>query len=622
MCGILAIFGIPDAGHARKEVVDLAKLLRHRGPDWSGIYCEGRTVIAHERLAIVDPDSGDQPLYNEARDLVLGVNGEIYNYKELRERLEQRAPGKHKFLTGSDCEVLLHLYAEDGPDFLAKNEVCGMFAFVLWDRKKEIYFVARDLIGIIPLYMGWSADGSVHVASELKALHPSCKRYQEFPPGYLYSSKTGEKELFYTPPWWDASPVPTKPLGLDALREAFETAVTSHLMSDVPYGVLLSGGLDSSLVASIMSRHCALRIESGSEDLAHWPRLHSFSIGLKGSPDLKAAKEVAEYLGTVHHEYVFTPQEGIDAIADVIYHLETFDVTTVRAATPMYLMARRIRATGVKMVLSGEGADEIFGGYLYFHKAPSAKDFHEENVRKVKQLHLYDCLRANKAMMASSVEARVPFLDRRFMDVAMNFDTSQKMCIDEAGAKRVEKWVLRKAFDLPGAKAYLPASVLWRQKEQFSDGVGYSWIDSIKEYAERSITDDQLNNAQHRFTVKTPRTKEAYLFRDLFSKHFGDNTSAAETVGWQDSIACSSAVALKWDAAFEGRADASGRAVAGVHEQAYGTDYKTASQDSGAVTVESRVPAAKRARIQETPAIKLAGLARVESDIATLLCSR
>mmetsp|Transcript_68713 Transcript_68713/g.121976 ORF Transcript_68713/g.121976 Transcript_68713/m.121976 type:complete len:603 (+) Transcript_68713:1-1809(+) len=600
MCGILGIFGLRDAGHARKEVVDLAKLLRHRGPDWSGVFCEGSTIIAHERLAIVDPDSGDQPLYNEARDIVLGVNGEIYNHIELREKLEERAPGKHKFLTGSDCECLLHLYAEDGPDFLNKNTVCGMFAFVIYDMKKDTYLVARDLIGIIPLYMGWSTDGSVHVASELKALHPSCSRYEEFPPGQIFNSKTGERTLSYTPAWWDESLLPTTTIGLDALRDAFEKSVISHLMSDVPYGVLLSGGLDSSLVASIMSRHCARRIESGGRDAAHWPRLHSFSIGLKGSPDLKAAKEVAGYLGTAHHEYVFTPEEGIDAIADVIYHLETFDVTTVRAATPMYLMARRIRATGVKMVLSGEGADEIFGGYLYFHKAPSAKDFHEENVRKVKQLHLYDCLRANKAMMAWGVEARVPFLDRRFMDVAMCFDTKQKMCVDGAGSKRVEKWVLRKAFDLPESRAYLPANVLWRQKEQFSDGVGYSWIDSIKAYASKSVTDQQMNTAEHRFPVKTPRTKEAYLFRDLFAKHFGDNTSAAGTVGWQDSIACSSAVALKWDAAFQGRADASGRAVAGVHEAAYGADYATASQESGAKTtnggLENGEPAAKRAK--------------------------
>lgn len=596
MCGILALFGVEKAEEVRKDVVDAAKLLRHRGPDWSGVYCEGGTLIAHERLAIVDPDSGDQPLYNEARDLVLGVNGEIYNHVELREQLEARAPGKHKFMTGSDCEVLLHLYAEDGIDFLTKNAVCGMFAFVLWDVKKEAYIVARDTIGIIPLYMGWSTDGSVHVASELKALHKSCNRYELFPPGHIYDSASEKRRLFYTPCWWDPVPCPTVPIDLHALREAFERAVMSHLMSDVPYGVLLSGGLDSSLVASIMSRHCHRRIETDGREPAYWPQLHSFSVGLKTSPDLAAAREVAKYLNTVHHEYTFTPQEGIDALKDVIYHLESFDVTSIRASTPMYLMARRIKASGVKMVLSGEGADEIFGGYLYFHKAPNAQEFHEENVRKVKQLHLYDCLRANKAMMAWGVEARVPFLDRRFMETALSFDTRQKMCVDETGAKRMEKWVLRKAFDVPEPRAYLPASVLWRQKEQFSDGVGYTWIDSIKEHAEKAISDQQMKTAESRFPVKTPRTKEAYLYRDLFARHFGENTSAADTVAWQDSIACSSEVALRWDKAFQGRADASGRAVAGVHEQAYGTEYKTASQQSGAAAANGEDPAAKRAR--------------------------
>lgn len=597
MCGILALFGLKNvAGAQRQEIVDTAKLLRHRGPDWSGVYCHGGTVIAHERLAIVDPDSGDQPLFNEAGDIVLGVNGEIYNHIELREKLEARAPGKHKFLTKSDCEVLLHLYAEDGPDFLSKNEVCGMFAFAIWDVKKNLYVIARDLVGIIPLYMGWGLDGSVQVASELKALHKNCSRYETFPPGHVYFSDSGKRKLYCTPGWFDSSVIPAKPLGLQELREAFERAVTSHLMSDVPYGVLLSGGLDSSLVASIMSRHCARRVESDGREPAHWPVLHSFCTGLQGSPDLKAAREVADHLGSVHHEYVFTPQHGIDALADVIYHLETFDVTTIRAGTPMYLMARRIRATGVKMVLSGEGADEIFGGYLYFHKAPSTKDFHEENVRKVKQLHLYDCLRANKAMMAWGVEARVPFLDRRFMETALSFDVSQKMCVDEAGAKRVEKWVLRKAFDVPAPRHYLPPNVLWRQKEQFSDGVGFSWIDSVKAHAEKEVSDQQMATAANRFPVKTPRTKEAYLYRSHFAKHFGENSSAAETVGWQDSIACSSDVALKWDAAWAGRADASGRAVAGVHESAYDADYVTASQNSGAVKVGSE-PDSKRPRL-------------------------
>merc|ERR1719436_117987 len=403
----------------------------------------------------------------------------------------------------------------------------------------------------------------------------------------------------------DPSKLPTEAIALSALREAFEKSVISHLMSDVPYGVLLSGGLDSSLVASIMSRHCHRRIETGGKEPAHWPQLHSFSVGLKTSPDLKAAREVADYLKTVHHEYTFTPQEGLDALSDVIYHLETFDVTTIRAATPMYLMARRIRASGVKMVLSGEGADEIFGGYLYFHKAPNAEEFHGENIRKVKQLHLYDCLRANKAMMAWGVEARVPFLDRRFMEAALSFDTRQKMCTDEIGKKRVEKWILRKAFDLPGSRAYLPENVLWRQKEQFSDGVGYSWIDSIKDHAEKTITDQQMKTAENRFPLKTPRTKEAYLFRDLFAKHFGDNTSAAYTVGWQDSIACSSEVALRWDVAFQGRADASGRAVAGVHESAYDASYTTASQSSGGAKPEvTKASPEKRASLSPSPSKK------------------
>lgn len=556
----------------------------------------GTTLIAHERLAIVDPDSGDQPLYNETRDIVLGVNGEIYNHMELREKLEERAPGKHKFKTKSDCEVLLHMYAEDGPDFMAKNEVLGMYAFVIWDARNSTYFVCRDPIGIIPLYMGWGADGSVRVSSELKALHSSCKRYELFPPGHTYYSGNERRESFYNPRWMEPSYIPTEEIQLTVLREAFERAVVSHLMSDVPYGVLLSGGLDSSLVASIMSRHCARRIESDESEPAHWPRLHSFSIGLDTSPDLKAAREVAKYLNTVHHEYVFTPQEGLDALRDVIYHLETFDVTTIRASTPMYLMARKIRAYGVKMVLSGEGADEIFGGYLYFHKAPNAEEFHQENVRKIKQMHLYDCLRANKSMMAWSVEARVPFLDRKFMEVAMSFSVNQKMCVGPDGQRRVEKWVLRKAFDLPGNRAYLPANVLWRQKEQFSDGVGYNWIDTLKAHAETMVSDQQLKTAPMRFPVKTPRTKEAYFFRDIFASHFGENTSAAETVGWQDSIACSSEVALKWDKAFQGRADASGRSIAGVHEAAYDATYTTASQASGATSLEA--PDAKRPRTE------------------------
>mmetsp|Transcript_21308 Transcript_21308/g.49473 ORF Transcript_21308/g.49473 Transcript_21308/m.49473 type:complete len:597 (+) Transcript_21308:139-1929(+) len=593
MCGILALFGAEASDDLRKAAVQASRLMVHRGPDWSGVYSEGTAIIVHERLAIVDPDSGDQPLYNDSKDVVLGVNGEIYNHIELRDKLEARAPGKHHFRTKSDCEVLLHLYIEDGPEFLSKNEVCGMFSFVIYDKKKNLYLAARDYVGIIPLYVGYGRDGSVQIASECKALHEACTRYETFPPGHVLCSAWGtEKRPFFTPAWSVPGYLPTEEIALTTLREALEKSVTSHLMSDVPYGVLLSGGLDSSLVASIAARHCSRRVESDGREPAYWPQLHSFCIGLEGSPDLAASREVANFIRSVHHEYTFTPQEGIDSIHNVIYHLESFDVTTVRASTPMYLMARRIRAMGVKMVLSGEGADEIFGGYLYFHKAPNAKEFHEENVRKVGQLHLYDCLRANKALLAWSVEGRVPFLDRRFMEVAMSFDTKQKMCRDAAGKPRVEKWILRKAFDLPGDRAYLPEKVLWRQKEQFSDGVGYSWIDSIQAHAEKTISDQQLANAASRFPIKTPRTKEAYLYRDIFAKHFGDNGPAVETVAWQDSIACSSEVALRWDASFKNRADASGRAVAGVHESAYGKEYSTPAQQTGQANGDE--PSAKR----------------------------
>jgi len=577
MCGILALFKLQDANSAREQAVRLAKKIRHRGPDWSGIYCSGQNIIAHERLAIVDPDSGDQPLYNDEGNIVLGVNGEIYNHIELEELLHERAPGKHKFKTKSDCEVLLHLYAQDGLDFMSKNSVCGMFAFVLLDQANGSFVVVRDTVGIIPLYMGYSKEGAVIVSSELKAMTDLCEQFSEFPPGHMYDSASDKTTMYYTPFWMDPSLQAQSKIHPADLRDAFEKSVVSHMMADVPYGVLLSGGLDSSLVASIMSRHFTQPTGSG----AAWPRLHSFSIGLHNSPDLKAARLVADYLKTIHHEYVFTAEQGIDALSDVIYHVETFDVTTIRASTPMYLMARKIRALGVKMVLSGEGADEVFGGYLYFHKAPDAKEFHEENIRKVKQLHLYDCARANKSMMAWGVEARVPFLDRRFLEFAFSFDPKQKMCVDESGQKRVEKWILRKAFDLPGNQAYLPSNVLWRQKEQFSDGVGYTWIDQLQAHANKMITDQQLATADKRFPVKTPRTKEAYLYREFFAKHFGENGAAAETVGWQDSIACSTEVALRWDASFKARADASGRAVAGVHEDAYASDWATKAQSSG-----------------------------------------
>lgn len=586
MCGILCILGHGDAEGFRQRALTLQKKLRHRGPDWSGICCRGKNILCHERLAIVDPESADQPLYARDDDsLVLAINAEIYNHSELEAGLGQEVTKKLR--TKGDCEVLLQLYERDGLDFLAK--VCGMYAFVLLDERNDHFIIARDPVGIIPLYYGRGKDGSMWVASEMKVLVDECAQFYEFPPGHIFDSRTNKFTPFLLSDacekknnWFVADhkslasypTLPTKKITLDEIRNALETSVKSHLMSDVPYGVLLSGGLDSSLVASIMAKHCAKRVETGSTQDAHWPRLHSFCIGLEGSPDLKAAQRVADFLGTVHHAFTFTIQQGLDALSEVIYHIETFDVTTIRSSTPMYLMSRKIRAHGVKMVLSGEGADEIFGGYLYFHKAPNAQEFHEETVRKVHQLSKYDCLRANKSTMAWSVEARVPFLDREFMHTAFSFDPTQKMCKDEeTGKPRCEKYLLRKAFDLEGEDAYLPKEVLWRQKEQFSDGVGYSWIDAIQDYADKYISDQQLETAMFRFPEKTPKTKEAYLYREIFSKHFGENNmSAMACVQWQDSIACSSETALRWDKSFQGRVDASGRAVAGVHEDAYNED--------------------------------------------------
>ncbi len=609
MCGILAILGVrgePESLRAR--ALELQKKLRHRGPDWSGISVKGNNILCHERLAIVDPESGDQPLFAREDDsLVLVVNGEIYNHHELERALGPN--GDHELRTKGDCECLLHLYEKDGVDFLRKNEVCGMYAITILDQRTNHFVIARDPVGIIPLYYGRGKDGSMWVASEMKALVQDCVQFWEFPPGHVYDSRTEklmpflEKSPFflethalkdvaqYPKPQWDRKIAPSE------IREALEASVKSHLMSDVPYGVLLSGGLDSSLIAGIMAKFCRRRVESGGAEEAHWPRLHSFCIGLEGSPDLAAAKKVADFLGTVHHPYVFTVQQGLDAISEVIYHVETFDVTTIRASTPMFLMSRKIRASGVKMVLSGEGADEIFGGYLYFHKAPSAQEFHEETVRKVHQLSKYDCCRANKSTMAWSLEARVPFLDKKFLDLAFSFDPTQKMCIDESTKeRRCEKWLLRKAFDCVcpiDGKPYLPAEVLWRQKEQFSDGVGYSWIDAIQAHAEKVVSDDQLAQAEFRFPEKTPKTKESYLYRDIFSGHFGErNASAIEAVAWQESIACSSETALRWDASFQGRADASGRAVKGVHDAAYAEDRFLSTE----ATEEE--PAAKRQCVQ------------------------
>eukprot|EP00026_Physarum_polycephalum_P004358 Phypoly_transcript_04376.p1 GENE.Phypoly_transcript_04376~~Phypoly_transcript_04376.p1 ORF type:complete len:580 (+),score=132.85 Phypoly_transcript_04376:101-1741(+) len=502
--------------------------LRHRGPDWSGVFQHGNNILCHERLAIVGLDNGAQPLLNEKKTLALSVNGEIYNYPALHTDLSTR----HKFLTHSDCEPILYLYEEHGDDCV--KYLRGDFAFVVFDIATGHYLAARDPIGVFPLYIGHHDDGSIWFASECKAIKGHCTRFEAFPPGSYYSSKTKSIQRYYTPKWWDesiprapASPSPSTPESLAQLREAFEAAVVRRMMCDVPYGVLLSGGLDSSLVASIVSRHAERRTEDQERTKAWWPRLHSFCIGLQGAPDLIAAKKVADFLGTVHHEFYFTVQEGIDALRDVIYHLETYDVTTIRASTPMYFLARRIKAMGVKMVLSGEGSDEIFGGYLYFHLAPNADEFHKECCRRVKNLYKFDCLRANKSTSAWGVEVRVPFLDQDFLDVAMAVNPIEKVCTKD----RIEKWVLRKAFDTP-EKPYLPDSILWRQKEQFSDGVGYSWIGGLKEHAEKQVSDEVFAKAASVFPYDTPDTKEAYYYRTLFAEIFPEEATARTVAHW------------------------------------------------------------------------------------------
>lgn len=563
MCGILAILGSTgDPNELRKRALQLSAKLRHRGPDWSGICVQklpGNTVnvLAHERLAIVDPTTGAQPLYNESKTIALTVNGEIWNHEALRKTLGDR----HQFATASDCEPIVHLYEEEGDDFV--NKLDGIFAFVISDQEKGTALAARDAIGVFPLYIGWGRDGSVWFASEMKALIEDCERFEEFPPGSYWSSTTGEFRRWYNPKWWSEE-IPNEVLDLEALRQAFERSVVKRLMTDVPYGVLLSGGLDSSLVAAVVSRHARKRVEENERSEAWWPRVHSFSVGLKGSPDLAAAKEVANFLDTVHHEFTFTVQEGIDALRDVIYHIETYDVTTIRASTPMFLLARKIKAMGVKMVLSGEGSDEIFGGYLYFHKAPSPEKLHVETCHKIKALSKYDCLRANKSTAAWGVEVREPFLDRDFLDVAMSVDPKEKMIRPQEG--RIEKYILRKAFD-DKENPYLPANILWRQKEQFSDGVGYSWIDSLKAYAEKEVTDEQMKAAQYRWPYNTPVSKEAYLYRSIFHSFF-PSESAAKTVPGGPSIACSTPTALEWDKAWKAMADPSGRSVLGVHKNA------------------------------------------------------
>ncbi len=554
MCGFVGVFDLKkDADSLRPQVLTMAKKVRHRGPDWSGIFLSDRAILAHERLAIVDPQSGQQPLYSKDRNLILAVNGEIYNHEDIRKQINS----SYEFLTQSDCEVILALYRKKGVNFL--EDLSGIFAFALYDRENDAYLISRDQIGVMPLYMGWDEFGDFYVASELKALEGICKKIQEFPPGHYLYSKEGEIKRWYQRDWTEFASVEKNVSDRQVLRKALEDAVHRQLMSDVPYGVLLSGGLDSSIISAIAKKYASRRIESHDTQEAWWPQLHSFAVGLVGSPDLAAAKNVAEHIGTVHHEIHFTIQEGLDALRDVIYHLETYDVTTVRASTPMYLMARVIKSMGVKMVLSVEGADEVFGGYLYFHKAPNAKAFHEETVRKLGKLHLYDCLRANKSLAAWGVEGRVPFLDKEFLDVAMRLNPEDKM-IKEGG---MEKWILRKAFE-----DYLPASVAWRQKEQFSDGVGYGWIDTLKAMTAKQVTDEQLANAKFRFHINPPLSKEEYFYRSIFHEHFPSD-SAAACVPSVPSIACSTPEALAWDKSFQNANDPSGRAVKSVHQQAY-----------------------------------------------------
>jgi asparagine synthase (glutamine-hydrolysing) len=551
MCGIIGVFDLKQkAEDLRPTVLSMSKKVRHRGPDWSGIYCCDKAILAHERLAIVDPVSGAQPLKSEDGSLILTVNGEIYNHIELRRQLKE----DYHFLTKSDCEVILALYREKGVDFL--NDLNGIFAFALYDREKDTYLIARDHMGIVPLYKGWDKHGNFYVSSELKALEGICPRIETFLPGHYLYSKDGVEKTWYNPAWRDFEAVKNNTSSIPVLRKALEDSVHRQLMSDVPYGVLLSGGLDSSIVSAIARKYAAMRIETHDLKEAWWPRLHSFAIGLKDSPDLAAAQKVADHIGTVHHEVVFSIQEGLDALEDVIYHLETYDVTTVRASTPMYLLARVIKSMGVKMVLSGEGADEIFGGYLYFHKAPDARSFHEETVRKLGKLYLYDCLRANKSLAAWGIEGRVPFLDKEFLDVAMNLNPEDKMAING----RPEKWILRKAFE-----DTLPESVAWRQKEQFSDGVGYNWIDTLKKLVSEKVSDAQMTTAKFRFPINPPLTKEEYYYRSIFSEHFPSD-SASSTVPSVPSVACSTPEALAWDSSFKNLNDPSGRAVKAVHK--------------------------------------------------------
>lgn len=566
MCGIVGIFNIAEQSDAlRQKALRMSKKIRHRGPDWSGIYCGGSAILAHERLSIVDPESGRQPLFSPDGKQVLAVNGEIYNHKDIRRQYKER----YAFQTGSDCEVILALYRQwrdsvgDGFFYVSPvsflESLSGIFAFALYDEARDEFLIARDPIGVIPLYIGYDADGKVYVASELKALEGQCERYEPFLPGCYYWSREPGIRRYYVRDWMNYGNVKDNDASVEDIQKALEDAVRRQLMSDVPYGVLLSGGLDSSVISAIAQKYAPHRIEDDSQSPAYWPRLHSFAVGLKGAPDLEKARMVADYIGTVHHEINYTIQEGLDAIRDVIYYIETYDVTTVRASTPMYLLARVIKSMGIKMVLSGEGADEIFGGYLYFHKAPNAEEFHEETVRKLSKLYMYDCLRANKSLSAWGVEGRVPFLDKEFLDVAMRTNPSAKMC----PGKEIEKKIVREAF-----AGMLPEAVAWRQKEQFSDGVGYSWIDTLKKITSALVTDEQMAHAAERFPVNTPLCKEEYYYRSIFAEHF-PSESAARSVPQEASVACSTAIAREWDEAFKKMNEPSGRAVSGVHEQAY-----------------------------------------------------
>lgn len=584
MCGFVGAFDLNSGSkpiaeglkeELRAQVLEMSKKIRHRGPDWSGVYTGDNAILSHERLSIVDPLSGKQPLVSDDGKIILAANGEIYNHKEIRKEFE----GKYNFQTGSDCEAIIPLYKQyrTSGDFTQMIEkLSGIFAFALYDSENDVYLISRDEIGVIPLYQGWDKAGRYYVASELKALEGECQTIEEFPNGHYFYSKDQKPVRWYKRDWESFDSVKNNPRATDdkgevinpgvieKVRNGLENAVKQQLMSDVPYGVLLSGGLDSSIIAAITQKFSKKRIESDSKEAAWWPQLHSFAVGLEGSPDLVAAQKAADYIGTVHHEVHFTIQEALDALPDVMYHIETYDITTVRASTPMYLLARVIKSMGIKMVLSGEGSDELFGGYLYFHKAPDAKEFHEELVRKMSKLHLYDCLRANKSLMAWGVEGRVPFLDKEFIDTAMSLNPSDKMNIRLSdGKQRMEKWILRKAFE-----DMLPEEICWRQKEQFSDGVGYNWIDTLKKMTEEKVSDAEFARRENRFPVNPPKTKEEYYYREIYSRLFPSD-SAAKVVPHEAGVACSTAKALEWDAAWKNMDEPSGRAIAGVHDKAY-----------------------------------------------------